>query len=312
MNVAHTTSSFTARTNDVHINAYKMKHLEFRNLEFYSGTMNVAHTTNVVIENCKFMYPHHSKRVLRDTSPPITLVADNSKNFNFRNNVMRFSDGKALSVRFVDRLRIGNNEFFQIDYAAVDDNSDGAITIDARASTDVVYRFNTLDTAGSSDNVRYVRAGGPPAGPDAQFYMNFHTNCGWSQHDGATIQIGTGTSAWNTLIHHNWFVNTAKNGMRFDGGPGQSGSCGVVYRNVAYNAAMYHGGFSGFRTKGDFHKVFNNLAVHSGNDLTLKTDKGPKQNGRQITKFYSNFHSNLHTQAANNAAHHGDINHTLA
>jgi len=278
---------FRGRIQDTLISLQNAQNVNVRNLNFFAGSMKLEGSKHVTVEGCKFLYPHHSKRVLKRRTDGGLIDAGAAGNLQFRNNVVRYSDGALMTMRNSFGCHVENNEFYMIDQAVTGGN--GGTTIDALNSKDFVYRYNTLDYAGSSDNIRYSVVGvTDQIGAEAS--MNYHSHCGTSQIDGATIQIAAGSGPWNNYVHHNWFVNTVRGGMRFDGW--EAGVCGIVDHNVAYNTGAW-----GFRIKGDYHKVVANTDLSS----TLKTtgpslDKGPAPAGGK---------GNGNSWVRNNAAYFG-------
>jgi len=276
---------FRGRVSDTLLNLDLSQNVKVDNLDFFSGSIRMSRSQQVTVQGCTFLYPHHSKRVLKSKNAPPLIDAGSTKNLRFQNNVVRYSDGALMSMRSSSGAHIQNNEFYMIDLAVI--GGLGGTTLDALNNKDFVYRFNTLAYAGSSDNIRYSVVG-LTDNVGAQTYMNYHTHCGASQTDGATVQIAAGTGPWNNFVHHNWFINTGRGGMRFDGW--QAGVCGMVWRNVAYNTGAW-----GFRLKGDFHKVIANTDLSTSlHNTGPATDLGPPQAGGK---------SNTHSFVRNNAAY---------
>jgi len=278
---------FYGRVTDTLLNLEEAHNWQVENLNFFGGTIRLSSSRNVTVKGSSFLYPHHSKRVLGISVEPGRIEAANSVNLRFQNNVVRYSDGAMMAMRNSIGALIENNEIYMIDHAGI--GNAGSTTLDALNSLDFVYRYNTMKYAGASDNVRYSALGAAPT-VRVTTYMNHHSHLGCTQTDGATIQIAAGTGPWNNYVHHNWFVNTVRGGMRFDGG--NAGVCGIVHSNVAMNTGAW-----GFRIKGDFHKVLANTDLSTSMDTTgPSVDKGPE---RMDSK------ANRHSWTRNNAANFG-------
>jgi hypothetical protein len=277
------------------LEARKAKYIEIRDLIFFAGFPTMGSSRDLTIQGCTLLFPHSSKRAIGYSSRPETMSAHSAINFVFRDNVVKYSDGMLMNIGGTKGAAIENNLFYMIDYAVIQDSA--GVTLEALHTSGLKYRFNTLDTAGSSDNIRFG-ARSASSRKIADLSMNYHTHCGLTQEDGATIQVAANDAykigPWNAFFHHNWFVHTRRGGLRFDGS--EAGRCGVVYKNLAYHCEEAWG----FRLKGDFHKVFNNLAIGttrtgaSRQDLSISSDKGPCEN--------KGCKSNVHTLARNNVA----------
>merc|ERR1719272_146035 len=56
---------FRGRIQDTLINLQNARNVNVRNLNFFAGSMRLQGSKQVTVEGCKFLYPHHSKRVLQ-------------------------------------------------------------------------------------------------------------------------------------------------------------------------------------------------------------------------------------------------------
>ena len=65
--------------------------------------------------------------------------------------------------------------------------------------------------------------------------LNYHTNMGLCQHDGASIQAGR--SQYGVVMRRNWIIDTSKLALRIDSGEdGRFGMNGTMYGVVVGGA----------------------------------------------------------------------------
>ena len=84
--------------------------------------------------------------------------------------------------------------------------------------------------------------------------------------DDAGFQINQ-AQVYNLIVRQNWTHDLpGRNGIRFDGSP--AGFGGTAHHNVSFNNRR------GFRLKGDYHTILNNLAFNNARqDVRVTPDK---------------------------------------
>ena len=98
------------------------KNITIENLFFFSSTVKVSSSENIVIQDCNFAFPSTSKRMIGDLGTPeatslgISGASNKVNNSTFRRNLFFYTDGDALRV-FGDNNMVENNIFQYIDYA---------------------------------------------------------------------------------------------------------------------------------------------------------------------------------------------------
>ena len=98
------------------------KNITIENLFFFSSTVKVSSSENIVIQDCNFAFPSTSKRMIGDLGTPeatslgISGASNKVNNSTFRRNLFVYTDGDALRV-FGDNNKIENNIFQYIDYS---------------------------------------------------------------------------------------------------------------------------------------------------------------------------------------------------
>ena len=99
------------------------KNITIENLFFFSSTIKVSSSENIIIQDCNFAFPSTSKRMIGDlknteaTSPRVSGASNKVNNSIFRRNLFAYTDGDALKSFFGDNNRIENNIFQYIDYS---------------------------------------------------------------------------------------------------------------------------------------------------------------------------------------------------
>ena len=144
------------------------------------------------------------------------------------------------------------------------------------------FTKNTVHTTGASSTVYFV--GAPKVS-----YNNIY-NTGSLQSDGSIVQI-TRESVDGSEVHHNWFHDSPKSGMRYDAPisePELAGKNGLVHHNVMWNLGK------ALQIKGDEQQIYNNTCFdNSSNDISVLDEAYPDPPGGS---------SNALTITRNNAA----------
>lgn len=290
------------------------KHIVIDGLDFFSAAFSFTQSDDITIQNCGFSYYASSKRALGVTGPSETAhftgtEADFCSNITVYNCTFEYADGSALLGDFVENLRIENNLFYSIDYACVN-NDNGknnpfqpSSTIRLNKVQDVLYRRNTLERSGNAQGFsanRYLKRKfrkfnpniyDPAAIRPITCEYNFHTACGLLHTDGSSMYMPD-MHVMESVTRYNWFIGNGQRDFRYDGANRPlTGVHANLYRNVAMGTGvkrMSPSGGNGFRVKGSYHEVYNNLGIGRGGELNIATEKG----------------GNAHSITRNNAASH--------
>lgn len=235
--------------------------INIEGINFYGTTVNFRDCENITIEDCNFLYPSYSKRMLRDLSPmDVTklLVKDEftPANHIVRNCKFEYMDGPTLELNGVGNL-IENCYIHDVDYSCT---YAGGFTMNMIDATELVFRRNTIHTTGASETFK--------AGRRNLIELNDISNTGFMQNDGSTIQISVKQQD-KSITRYNWVHNTVKQGLRFDNSnfPNSPwGENGTMHHNVAWKTDRIF-------FKGDKHFIFNNLSFDSHqNDLIISSN----------------------------------------
>ena len=227
----------------------------FENLNFFSTTITSTASTDITVSNCLFSYPSCSKRMLGlITQPESTKLKVNNfdtvTTFKFYQCLFEYTDGEALSLRGTNNT-IEDCYFHHIDYSCGNAEGIGASVLIRGNNT--IFKQNTLHTAGASETLDLGRA------PKVSY--NDISKTGFLQKDGSMVQV-TEKNVIGSEIHHNWFHNSIKTGMRYDAvfaTPWEAGTGGVVHHNVMWNLT------AGLIIKGNDQEVYNNTCFNNMN-----------------------------------------------
>ena len=260
-------------------------HVTLKNIDFMATTLKYELCTHMTIEDCHFLYPSYSKRMLGDIGGIEMMALDNSDAGNpswntIRNCEFSYSDGSVLYVRGKYNL-IENCLFHDLDYSGAPGMvwAEGIVTTNHTENT--IFRMNTIYNTGGSETVGVGRKG--------LYELNDIYNGGMLQGDGTCFQTGPkGFKA--THFRYNWTHDTYKRGIRLDdgGGFGESGYDSWIYRNVAWNC-----GYQGIQAKGDSNHVYNNLSFDN-RDVDINLVYAPDKNALNTNTFtFNNLSGNI-------------------
>jgi len=229
----------------------------------------------MTVENCVFLYPSCSQRMLKSEDAPQTTIIEQPNPFSpshctIRKCLFQYTDGDALRV-YGDGNIIENCYFYHIDYSCASLPS-LMVTVMMKGINNI-FRRNTIHRTGASSVLI--------PGENALIELNDIYDTGYLQSDGALIQCMVGQQP-GVEIRYNWLHNTVKYGARFDGEPG--GVNGLIHHNVVWNTQ------GGLMVKGDYHKIYNNTCFNNEpkNDIIIMAAE--------------NYGGNNHTITQNNAA----------
>lgn len=276
------------------------KHIVIDGLNFFATAFSFHHSDDIRIQNCRFNYYAASKRALGDRGPSQTAeFVGSAEDFCVGNTVynceFRHADGSGLSGDYVENFIIQNNLFHQIDYACVNNDTgpgnpfQPSSAIEMNKVRNLAYRRNTLTVSGNAQSFsanRY-RTGSAKRWFPGRYVPeeigaivcegNFHTACGLQHTDGSSMYMPE-FSAMESLIRQNWFIGNGQRDFRWDGdNKPLNGVHGNLIRNVSLGDGikkMSPSGGNGFRVKGSYHEVYNNLGIGYGGELNIAEEKG--------------------------------------
>ena len=241
------------KTSTYSINIKNSNNITIENLFFFSSTIKVASSENIIIQDCNFAFPSTSKRMIGDLGTPdattigISGASNKVNNSIFRRNLFSYTDGDAIRV-YGDNNRIENNIFQYIDYSVSE--------LPGLMVSFYINGDKNIFTKNSINNVQASATLTP--GERSEFSYNKVTKTGALQSDGSVFQ-GTRNYVADSKVHHNYIYNTPKLALRYDA-PGDdplaAGQRGKMYNNVAINT-------SGIMVKGDYHYIANNTVIGS-------------------------------------------------
>lgn len=256
-----TPDGFRGKRADFIFSISNSNYILFQNLNFFAGGVRMTEVKHSEVSDCTFSYSSYNKRALQQShGAPGALVflgqglnqgGEDQWTYNtVQNCEFTNTDGAALVMQMQRSNTVSDNLFSHIDYSAA--YAHGAI--DFQSSDLTVFTHNTVTTTGSSETIRVGHA--------SDVSLNYFTNGGLLQEDGAAVQVRTQNQE-NTVIEKNWAINNAKKGFRFDtsnnptaaDGSYSSGSDGTMRNNVAFNNR------GGFTVKGNNHIIWRNTAV---------------------------------------------------
>lgn len=252
---------FRGKRADFIFSILRSDYILFQNLNFFAGGVRMTQVKHSEVTDCTFSYSSYNKRALQQShGAPGALVflgqgltqgGEDVYTYNkVQNCEFSNTDGAALVMQMQRQNTVSDNLFSHIDYSA--SYAHGAV--DFQSSDLTEFTYNTVTTTGSSETIRVGHA--------SDVSLNYFTNGGLLQEDGAAVQVRTQNQE-NTVIQKNWAINNAKKGFRFDtsnnptaaDGSYSSGSDGMMLNNVAFNNR------GGFTVKGNNHIVRRNTAL---------------------------------------------------
>ena len=232
-------------------------------LDFFGTTFSFNNSNNITVRDCKFAFPSHSKRMIRDLSSPSATTFKARKNTNSNNLIERclfeYTEGEALILGKGINTKVLDNFFHHIDYSVTTGRGLG-VTISS-GGEQLEFSRNVIHTTGASATLHL--------GDKAIISYNDVSNTGLCQNDGAVVQI-TRAGVPECDVHHNWIHDTKKTALRFDAPGGQAylaGHNGYLHHNVIWNLK---GG--GMMVKGDYQKIHHNTVFDCGTEAENKAD----------------------------------------
>lgn len=268
-NVDPNALSIKGKVKDYSFSFGNCDYITIKGLEFEGSTICTWGANSFVVEDCSFKYPTYSKRMLGDVSNiQVTYLKGN--NISFRNNTVEYTDGTGLHIRG-NNCTIENNLFHHIDISCVAGYDWSGVGIAGRRCSNLNVKRNVLYMSGGSEGIR--------PGSRSLTEYNDISQTGFLQGDGAMVQIGPGGQS-GSIIRYNWFHNSNKIGVRFDGNPG--GNRGTMHHNVCWGVRR------GLMVKGNFHKIFHNTGFENGqnqNDIAFAFTKGGNDSSKLVNNL---------------------------
>ena len=194
-----------------------------------------------------------------DTEPEMTLITGSS-NCTVSRCAFRYTDGSAIET-FGSTNTIENCYFYHIDYTVTDLSS--VMTTIRMGGSNNVFRQNTLHRTGASSGIN-------PGNISIVEYNDMY-DTGYLQSDGAIVHLMEPQQP-GSETRYNWFHDSPKYGVRFDGdgvADGDAGSQGTMHHNVSWNIKTGH------MVKGHHHFVYNNTSFDTEkNSIVILIDMG--------------------------------------
>ncbi len=259
------------------------RHVMIDGIDFFAGTLKFTSSDYITLQNCESDYYTASKRSLGEAGTPtetfsVTGSADDfCVGLKVFNCAFRYADSGAFVGSFLEGAVFANNLFYQIDYACVSRN-----TLTLGATRDLVFRRNTLDTAGSGLGVTIGLYDSEEGRPWTCEY-NFLTRLGLLEGDGSGI-YSAHEQIVESVSRYNWFISNRERDFRWDGwNDPLLGVRANFYRNVAMADRIKTIAVGdGVHLKGDYHEVYNNVGVYKWSSLEVSVAKGG--NAHTITR----------------------------
>ena len=239
------------------------ENITIENLSFFSSTIKIYSSENIIIQDCNFAFPSTTKRMIGNLGTPDATTIGMSGPSNkvngsfFRRNLFEYTDGDALRV-YGDNNTIENNFFQYIDYSVSE--LPGLMVTFSITGDKNIFTKNTIENVQASATVL--------PGERSIFSYNMVTRTGSLQSDGAVFQ-GTKKAVAQSDIHHNWIYKTPKYALRFDApgnDPESAGQEGKMYNNVSFET-------NGIMVKGDKHYISHNTVLKSINNGLIILDE---------------------------------------
>jgi hypothetical protein len=233
-------------------------HIKIEGLTFFATTFKAESSSYLRISNCKFYYPSHSRRMLKELveldplggAAPTTLGPSGSKrvhNSTIESCLFMDAEGEGLLI-MGDNNKVLNSYFKNIDWSATElDGLMVTINVDGVGNE---FSNNEVYNTGASATVW--------PGEESIFSYNVVSNTGLAQSDGAVFQ-GTKNCVSGSFVHHNFVYQTKKYAFRYDAPGGdatEAGRFGVMHHNIADQTM-------GLMIKGNNQIIANNTVINT-------------------------------------------------
>ncbi|EDM25376.1 hypothetical protein LNTAR_22060 [Lentisphaera araneosa HTCC2155] len=293
----------TGQIRDYGLKAENVSHVILQGINFFGCTFYFNNATNCHVQDCRFTYYEHSKRMLGVEDPGLhddftcstrMLGPKNGSWNNIVNCTFSYCDGGGLEMSGKYN-RLENILAHDIDWSGV-----GYHSLHLQHSEDTIIRRVTAYNSGASEFLNAAKG-------SLIELCDLGKGIGSLQQDGASIQLRP-HQHFGTIVRKNWIHDNTKFGIRADiagelltqeKDPTESeGSNMTVHNNVLWGIKKRQTYKPAIHIEGDRHMVYNNtsfaneirdicLPAHSGwgnkNTITRNNVTGPK--GIGLTRF---------------------------
>ncbi|MDC3011001.1 Ig-like domain-containing protein [Synechococcus sp. AH-736-G21] len=236
-------------------------HIVVNGLTFKAGDINLARTTDTTIQNSRFIHSGHHTHMIGDKNIGDFPLYGNRSVSNMVNQM----GWAGYDTRGMDHnLTIKDSEFiatygdsFLTWHSGVSGNTLENVYFRNKVGGYAAFEIGRASMDNKISGLEYHtfgwgglgRIGG--GGDESKFELMRIYNP-FYHGDDAGVQVNQ-AQVQETTFNHNWFHDLpGRNGLRFDGAPG--GFLGTVHHNVSFHNRR------GFRLKGDYHQVHNNIS----------------------------------------------------
>jgi len=247
-----TGKTILGKTQSYFITMTGSSNITIEDIKFFATTIYASTSSKITVNNSIFSFPSCSKRMLGNTSYPLTTELKNgignSSNFTFKQCLFEHTDGEAILLEGKNNT-IEDCYFHHIDYSCASVRYLQSTIVNR--GTNCTFKNNTIFTAGASETLSI--------GDGPQISYNNISNTGLLQNDGSLIQF-TRNAPPNSEVHHNWLHDSSKSGMRYDApgdAPELAGTNGKVHHNVIWNTGK------ALMIKGNEHQIYNNTCFNN-------------------------------------------------
>ena len=259
------------KTQTYAFNVINSSRITLEGLNFFGTTIRFYDSPNTTIEECGFLYPSCSKRMLGSiATPEATMVtqrnATRQADCIIRNCSFDYVESHAIFMEG-DGNRIENCIFRYIDWAASElPYLMGTIYM---RGPNASFVRNTVHTTGASQVLNFWSdvdngTGTAPLVEYCRFYR-----FGLIQDDGAAVHVTNPTQP-GQITRYNWYYDSPQFGARFDAPipPTVWGHDGWMHHNVGWNCK------GALMVKGEYHYIYNNSGSQSDpfNDIAILND----------------------------------------
>lgn len=291
------------------------QHVTIDGLNFFATSFSFESSDYITIQNNKFDYYSASRRALGETHkslPPRFAGSEEDfvNDITIYNNEFKHADSSAIFVNYSDNLVVENNLFHEIDYATSGDLSyirDGEDpgnphTLYFGDSRNITYRRNTVDTAGAAQTFWTRKYDQDEEWNFSIIEYNYHTVTSVAQDDGSSVYMAH-EDATESLTRFNWFYNNFERDFRYDGNNSPlKGIKGDSYRNVSHGGSNRKGNIvgGGSYLKGDYHEVYNSIAIDYNSTLAVPYSLGGNDNSKVHNNAARQLDISVDATASNN------------
>ncbi|MGJ8677949.1 MAG: Ig-like domain-containing protein [Akkermansiaceae bacterium] len=262
------------------------KNVVIDGLDFFATTFKFEHSDGISIRNCNNDYPSCSDRALGSAATPDAAsihgdIDDWCKDIVLYNNTFRYADGAGLLTSYMEDALVENNLFEYINYTCVSGKA-----VQLAGTRNLVCRHNTLRDTGPSAGFSIGRLYIDDDIYPYIFEYNLATGCSRMQDDG-TAYYAVGGNATEAVTRYNWAIDNRQRDFRWDGNNNPlTGIWCNLYRNVSRTTQWKPVNLIGgaYKLKGDFHEIYNNIAVQARGDFEVSIGNG----GNASSRTYNN------------------------